>query len=209
VAIASPVERPRSDLSLRERKKRETRATLIGSALRLVAERGLESVTVEEISAAANVSVRTFFNYFRNKEDAVTGGGVMAGERLTRVLDEAPANVSVLAAVRSGMLAEAEAIEKDPAELLLVLTIAERTPSLKPQLVASGEAVLHDLAAAVGRRSGLDPSTHGYPGLVAAVTGAAFRHAVFRWHDAGAVQPLTEVLSEALGALADGLPEPT
>ena len=208
MVLTSSAERPPNDLSLRERKKRQTRAALIGAALRLVAERGLECVTVEDISAAADVSVRTFFNYFRNKEDAVTGGGVIAGERLTRVLREAPSEVSVLAAVRTAMLAEAEAIERDPEELMLVLAIAERTPALKPQLIAAGDAVLHDLTSAIGERAGLDPGSHGYPGLVAAVTVATFRHAIFHWYDEGCVHPLTDLLGEALDTLATGLAEP-
>ena len=204
----SPVERSPNTLSLRERKKRRTRASLISAALRWVADRGLEFVTVEEISAAADVSVRTFFNYFRNKEDAVTGGGVIAAERLTRNLLEAPPEVSVPGAVRRAMLAEAEAIERDPTELLLVLSIADRTPSLKSQIVAAGDAVLDDFAGAVGRRTGLDPDSNGYPGLVAAVSVAVFRHVIFRWYDGGRARPLTEQLGEALDALATGLYQP-
>jgi AcrR family transcriptional regulator len=214
VAVTSSAERaPEAPgapggLGLRERKKRETRAALIGAALRLVGERGLDSVTVEEISAAANVSLRTFFNYFRNKEDALTGGGVITGERLTRVVREAPPQLSVLEAVRCAMLTEAQAIEIDPAELLLVLAIAERTPSLMPQLVASWDGVLHDLAQAIGDRTGLDLATNGYPELVAAVSGAAYRQAIFRWHGADRVQPLTDLLDEAFDTLAAGLPDP-
>lgn len=206
--VPSPAEHPPNPLSLRERKKRQTRSALISAALRLVAERGLERVTIEEISATADVSVRTFFNYFRNKEDAVTGGGVIAAERLTRNLLQAPPEVSVPDAVRSAMLAEAEAIERDPGELLLVLTIADRTPALKPQIVAAGDAVLHDFAAAVGLRTGLAPQAHGYPELVAAVNVAVFRHVLFHWHNGGHARPLTEQLDEALSTLATGLYEP-
>ena len=208
MVTTSSADRPPDPLGLRERKKRQTRSALIGSALRLVADRGLDQVTVEEISADADVSLRTFFNYFRSKEDAVTGGGVIAGERLTRVLREAPPEVPVPVAIRRGMLAEAEAIERDPAELMLVLTIAERTPALKPHLVAAEDPILHSLTAAVGDRIGLDPATHGYPGLVAAVSIAAFRQTVFHWHDSGCARPLTELLNNALVELAAGLREP-
>ena len=42
----------------RERKKLATRQALQDAALRLVAERGLEQVTVEDISEAADVATR-------------------------------------------------------------------------------------------------------------------------------------------------------
>jgi AcrR family transcriptional regulator len=53
-----------------DRKKLQTRAAPMAAALRLVDERGLSAVTVDEISAAADVSTRTFFNYFAAKDDA-------------------------------------------------------------------------------------------------------------------------------------------
>ena len=57
-----------AEAGLRERKKLATRVALGQGAWRLVMERGYDKVRVEDIAAAAGVSVRTFSNYFANKD---------------------------------------------------------------------------------------------------------------------------------------------
>ncbi|HCN45248.1 MAG TPA: TetR family transcriptional regulator [Pseudomonas sp.] len=58
---------------LRERKKQQTRRAIHGAALRLLDEGGLENATVERICDAADVSARTFFNYYPSKAAAILG----------------------------------------------------------------------------------------------------------------------------------------
>ncbi len=56
-----------ANISWRERKKQATRSALHESAFRMVKERGLQGVTVEEICDEVGISVRTFFNYYPTK----------------------------------------------------------------------------------------------------------------------------------------------
>lgn len=75
------------ELGLRERKRIATRHAIQRAAVELVVENGL-NVTVEEISQRADVSPRTFFNYFPTKEDALLGGAPAApsGEERERFI---------------------------------------------------------------------------------------------------------------------------
>jgi AcrR family transcriptional regulator len=80
--------RRREDLpsGRRERRAAETRVRLFRCALKLIAERGLANVTVEDITEAADVGKGTFFNYFGKKEHVL---GVMAEIQLGKVCETA------------------------------------------------------------------------------------------------------------------------
>ena len=51
-----------------ERRKRETRSRLLKAALRLMAEKGMEGVAINEITEAADVGFGSFYNHFESKE---------------------------------------------------------------------------------------------------------------------------------------------
>ncbi len=50
------------------RRKRETRARLLEAALRLMAQKGMEGVAINEITEAADVGFGSFYNHFESKE---------------------------------------------------------------------------------------------------------------------------------------------
>jgi AcrR family transcriptional regulator len=73
------VEDSASEIGLRERKKKQTRAAIHEAAFRLIEQQGLEATTIEQICSEADVSSRTFFNYYPSKAAAafeLAGAGI-------------------------------------------------------------------------------------------------------------------------------------
>ncbi len=73
-SLAAPLSAAHARPSLRERKREQTWNAIHEAAARLaLAHDQLSEVSVDAIAEQANVSQRTFFNYFQSKEDAVLG----------------------------------------------------------------------------------------------------------------------------------------
>jgi AcrR family transcriptional regulator len=194
---------------LRDRKKQQTRAALIDAALRLVDERGFDKVTVEDISAAAEVSSRTFFNYFATKDEALfgdrVGDEIGMHERLLAADPELPVLGAILQASWP-ILADME-IERE--NWIRRIRVMKQNPSLVVALMVRSERIEGDLVAAIAQRAGVRPDS-GFPVLAAVVSGAAYRAALIRWAgDREQRHTLIEYVNEAFGTLAAGLPDPT
>ena len=85
---------------LRERKKQQTRETIVRVALQLFAERGYENTTLAEIADAADISRRTIFTYFASKEDIVFSDVPALFERLRQTLEQRPPGSTTVDALR-------------------------------------------------------------------------------------------------------------
>ncbi|WP_233644777.1 TetR/AcrR family transcriptional regulator [Streptomyces sp. BSE6.1] len=211
---------------LRERKKRATRAALAEAAVRLAAEHGAEKVTVEAISAAAGVSVRTFFNYFDSRDDAFVVVDADAGARMRRAVLDAPAELSPLEALREAMAAELAEAEQQHELWRLHAKVLHASPHLLARGVGAHMAAEADLADAIAERlrgvggtsgpgSGAGPgSVTGagsglYPRLLAAVAGAAVRTSMDHWSAHQEEAAFLDVFHEVFTLLAAGLPAPS
>jgi AcrR family transcriptional regulator len=193
---------------LRERKKLATRAALHEAALRLVAEHGLASVSVEDIAERADVSPRTFFNYFATKDDAVLGldpeaSGQQVAAFLARPVDESPVQ-----ALRSVARVQAAEMATDSELWPLRLKVIDASPALLGRLAAAFGEGEKALAAAIATRSGTQFGTDAYPTLLAGVAGVAMRTALHRWLSSDFTAALPDLLDEAWDLLSAGLPAP-
>lgn len=191
----------------RERKKQQTRAALITAALRLVDQRGFDRVTVEEISEAADVSSRTFFNYFATKDEALIGDPITDGPDFEAALLAQPAGLTVVEAIRRALAPTIEDIEDHRELWRLRMRVVKANPSLLPALFARGAEVEAEFVAAIAARTGHPPDST-FTQLTATLTGTAFRTAMIRWASGGQTGPFAELVDEAFAFLSSGLAEP-
>jgi AcrR family transcriptional regulator len=187
----------------RERKKLATRQALQEAALRLVAERGLDRVTVEDISEAADVATRTFFNYFSCKEEALLGDAPQNLATVHRLVVERPAGEPPLEAVCQVLRTMLGGLAERREELLLRQQVIERHSGLLAQQLGVFASFERALAAAVAERLGAAQADPAYARLVAAVAVAAARSAVSSWRADQGRRPLAELVDAAFAQLRD------
>jgi AcrR family transcriptional regulator len=193
---------------LRERKKLATRLALHEAALRLVAERGLDGVSVDDIAARADVSPRTFFNYFSSKDDAVLGLDPEASRRQIELFLARPANESPLRALRAVSRDQAVEMADDTELWPLRLSVIDGSPALVARLAAAFGESEKALAEAVAQRTATRVGADVYPTLLAAVAGVAVRTALHRWLATDFTTSLPDLVDEAWDALEAGLAAP-
>ena len=188
-------------LGLRERKKVATRSALHLAALRLATDRGVENVTVEDIAAAAEVSSRTFFNYFATKEEAFVDDDLERGRRFVEVVASAPDGVplwqllhdtAVEVFVESGLPTREQALKHQ---------LVRTSPSVLAQVLASMARLEEELVTDLARRTGSGSTLQ--PRLLASALVAALRAATEAWlADGGESTTFAALLDEAFVALA-------
>jgi AcrR family transcriptional regulator len=193
---------------LRERKKLATRLALHRIALELVAERGLDSVSVDEIADRADVSPRTFFNYFACKDDAVLGLDPDASDRQVTAFLARPADETPVQALRAVAHAQAQEMATDTELWPLRLKVIESSPALLARLTAVFGAADRVLATAIAQRTGTRVGVDAYPTLLAGVAGVAMRTTWQRWLASDFTAALPDLVDEAWDLLTAGLPAP-
>jgi AcrR family transcriptional regulator len=188
---------------LRERKKLATRRALSDAALRLAVERGLENVTIEDITAEAGVSLRTFRNYFASKQEALSAVSVDRARRIGQSLLARPPGEPLWQALTSAVLEHYEGTEQAfDAATMTALRRLLGTPAMRGEYLKVNFATQNALADAIAQRTGTDLRTDMFPEILAGAVTAASQTAVRHWYATDPPVPLRPILERALEQLA-------
>ena len=182
--------------SLRDRRKRRTAEAIVAAALELFAERGFERTTIEQIAAAADISRRTFFRYFADKEELFFAEDERLLEVVEATLDAAPAGEPVLELARRATRALAAHSVADPERRLARERLIAATPALQARRLAKNLRWEQAIAARLRELGSGEQEALLVPKLAM----ACFQTAYERWvRDPG--QDLPGLVDESFAAL--------
>ena len=161
--------------SLTERRKAATQLDIARAACELFAERGPDGTTAEDIAHRAGVALRTFYRYFRNKQEAVApllAGGGEAWRALLAEEDPAtPLAESVERAVTRA-LTDSKAVEEGLEVTRGLLRAAASDPALRGVWYRVNQDSEERLVPVVARLAGPDADPLQVRLLAAAATDA-------------------------------------
>lgn len=197
-----------TELGLRERKRIATRRSIQLAAIGLVAENGLDRLTIDEIGRVADISPRTFFNYFPTKEAALIGDTptIPSAELIEQFVSAGPGQ-SVLDGIAELLIEASEQVAEDHELTQRRREVLKQHPQLFAMRMLTMKTFEEELRGVVARRlehdePGLDAATLlSRSRLITLVAAAAMRHAWTCWADDGGASDLTTRLRQSFGEL--------
>lgn len=183
---------------LRERKRAETARRIADAGLRLFIANGYDETTLDEIAAEAGISRRTFFHYFKSKDDIMLSMQSGMGDMLAGALRREPPGKRPLEAMRDAMI---RACAVYPAEDMIAIDRLMRS-SEKVQARKQASYVEHEktlFAALCEKWPGKERETALR--LVAMMSIGAIRLSLETLNREEGARPLSAILKEAFSAL--------
>lgn len=194
---------------LRERKRLATRRAIEFAALGLVADKGLDRVTVDEISRIADISPRTFFNYFTSKESALVGDApeLPSAEGVSAYVNATGG--SVFDGLAELLANATEGESKDTELVLLRRGLLKEYPQLLAMRMAAMRAFEDKLRDVIARRllaedptlAADDEFVLSRSRLITHVAFGAMRHAWSCWADNEGTVSLADRLKDSFDEL--------
>jgi AcrR family transcriptional regulator len=199
--------RARDGLGLRERKKLATRRALCDAAMQLAISHGIEAITPERIADVADVSPRTFRNYFSSPEEAIIAGMQESARAMPANLRARPATEPIWDSLCIALVTTVEET-MSARELIQLLELVRCHRSLLAEHLTVLEEVGQQLAEIIAERTGTDLNRDIYPRMLADVARTAVKSSMDLWSQGNTGRDIGEILTEALDLLGRGLSVP-
>ncbi|MDX6743927.1 TetR family transcriptional regulator [Actinocorallia sp. A-T 12471] len=140
--------------NMAERKRRAVREELGEVALRLLAEHGFEGTTIDQIAHAAGCSRRTFFRYYKSKEDVILEVLNDLGDFVLDVLRSRPADEPPLDALRAALQAAVPVMTGNARKSAALIRLIFASPALRARYLHRQLDLEAALAAELAARQG-------------------------------------------------------
>ncbi|OHV80734.1 TetR/AcrR family transcriptional regulator [Rhizobium sp. LCM 4573] len=183
---------------LRERKRRETLQRITDAGIRLFIEKGYEATTLDAIAAAAGISRRTFFYYFKSKDEILLSLQSGVGDMIVDALREVPRGRRPLDAIREAVVKVCALIPTD--DMIAIDRLMRSSEAVQARKQASYVQQEKALFAAL-RERWPDPQREAGLRLVAMLAIGAMRLASDAFNREGGRRSMAELLQEAFDAL--------
>jgi AcrR family transcriptional regulator len=184
----------------------ELRRDLVAAAVELFHARGYDDTTIDDIAAAAGVGRRTFFRYFRSKEDAISPDHETALARIADVFEAAhPTEPVVVLVLRAGETVF-DLYTDDPALSVRRFALTHRVPALRDRESASVDHYRRLFTRHLRQRLAEQPDGELRAAVIGAAVVAAHNVALRSWLAAGAPADGYEACRERFRRVADLLP---
>ncbi|MFG2502114.1 TetR family transcriptional regulator [Streptomyces sp. NPDC048441] len=192
-------------MSMAERKRQLVATELTQAALQLLALKGFDAVTIDEIVTTAGVSRRTFFRYFASKEDVVVQFLADMGAGIRAELADRPAEEPPSVALRHAVWVPIAACGDHSERVLPVVRLILRTPALRARFLERQAQWRDELTGEVAVRLGLDADADLYPRLAAGMALTAFDAVLQRWSDSAGAEDPAELTDRTFAVIAPAL----
>jgi AcrR family transcriptional regulator len=193
-------------VGLRERKKAQTRTAISQAVLHLALARGLETVTVDDIALAADVSVRTFHNYFGSKEEALVAAWQSEFEVYVEALRARPPDEPILVSLEHILAGIVSSVVRRPNDAVAQTDLVWTSLAMPQQRSMLLDQAIRMVTEVVAERTGTDAATDVYPHLVtAAAVSAAVASIQLAPAGGSTAQDQERLLHECFALLRAGL----
>ncbi|NLU70710.1 TetR family transcriptional regulator [Streptomyces sp. HNM0574] len=206
---------------MRERKKQRTRRALADAALTLFSERGFDRVTLEELTAHADIGRSTFFRYYGTKEDVAMAAEGELWEAYTARFAQHTGQGPALDALRTSLTGAIRSMPADwDTRFLRTRRLAAGTPVLRDHSIVSSMKAQQRLVELLEERLETDSREDVRLRLLGEFTLSAWRCGARNWvagrvpgnpgkrRGHGGAKALAQRVDEAFTAIPDSLALP-